>query len=375
MRTIKSKISALVLGVCLLASLALGGVAALAAVSMNNGTVTVSVSKSTDATFVDDLKTAPVKVDLFKVADATPNPQFDTYDYTLDSRLGKTMQDYYQSDTHEYDWEALSADAAEKLIPSTSPVKTATKAAGAMDVTFTGLADGIYLVYAHGDQEFTDMHGNKTDEMARSAYYMYRFTPYVVALPTKAADEDGVARTDDSYGAWLDEVEVGLKPSRYPRYGALKINKVIDGDASDEDSTFVFHIWGKTKRGVGDPGEDYDNYASITIPAGELTGETIVDHIPAGTEINIEEIYTAGTRYKMKSLSPTTGIIIADDNDNDTGYHLIEFTCVNEPGEDIYGGHGVENNFRYNKNDDDRWGHTPTPEDKVVGNEGDLIKQ
>lgn len=347
MRTIKNKISALVLGVCLLVSLAVGGVAAYAANTMNQGVLKVTVTKSTEAKFVDDLKSATVVVDLYKIADATPNTTWDIYDYSLLYGL-----EFKKLASGETDWEQLAADAA-KAVEKKAADKTKTKAAGEESVQFDALADGLYLVYAHGA---------KGEAMAKSAHFGYTFKPYVVALPTKEADENGVIMTSN-VGEWIDEAEVGLKPQRFPLYGAIEIEKVIDGEVDDEDATFVFHLTGTAPQG-----DDYDNYASVTIPAGKLSGKKLVDHIPAGTELTVAEVYAAG-RYDIKgediTLVDQTTTVIADDTDDDQNHNLIRFSVKNKPGDDNYGGHGVENNFRYS-NDSGKWEHEADPADKVV---------
>ena len=346
--TTKSRLRALALGVCLLVTLVLGGIAARADEPAGQNTLKVFRSGGESETFPTTIKadylSATVEVDLYQIATAKPNDKYDIFDYTSVTDELDLDAAEFKDETGATDWEKV-AQAAKKLVEdgNIQLAKNGTIAANAESTDITSLDNGIYLVLPS----------------AKGPWFEYTFSPSLTALPSKAADENGVIMTSYDYGEWLSEVEIKLKPDYMPRYGALEIVKTVD-KPSDEESLFVFHLTGKTPQG-----EDYDNYAGVTILKGELTGSTIVEHIPAGTTINIVEDYAG--RYKKSSVDIAEDeerVIIAD---NDDGSHkLIHFSCKNEKGDDIPGSHGVENKFTYDhvgrvvKGD---WVWVPTPTD------------
>ena len=341
--TTKSRLRALALGVCLLVTLALGGIAARAAETIDNDTLTVTRGGDdfSEAVKADYLKTV-VTVDLYQIADATPNPQYDIYDYTA-TLAGLNLDDAsLKDDTGVTDWEKV-AQAAKKLVEDNkiSPTKTGTIAADAASGDITPLNDGLYLVLP---------------QPVKGQSFEFTFNPSVTALPSKGADEDGKIMTSFDYGEWLSEVTINLKPDYLPIYGAIEITKTVN-EASAEDSSFVFHITGTTPQG-----EEYDNYAMVNIPAGELTGKVVVDHIPAGTKLTVVEDYSG--RYKKGEVKVEDSDIVVADN-ADGSHNLIHFSCYNEKGDDTPGSHGVQNNFKYDNVGGD-WTWTPAPEDRAT---------
>ena len=345
--TTKSRLRTLALGVCLLVTLVLGGIAARADEPAGQNTLTVFRSGGEKVPFSAAIKAdydaAPVEVDIYQIATAKPNDKYDIFDYTSVSDELDLDAAEFKDETGATDWEKV-AQAAKKLVEEGKIQKTTsgTIAANTQSVNIAGLDNGLFLALPKN---------------IKGAGFEYTFSPSLTALPTKEA-KNGVIMTSYDYGDWLTEVTINLKPAYMPIYGALEITKTIT-EADPEDATFTFHITGKTPQG-----EDYETYAGITILAGKLTGSVIVDHIPAGTAVTVTEVYAAG-RYDRASVNwdDNTNVIVAD---NDDGTHnLIHFSCTNTRNGDSYGGHGVQNNFRYKDVGGD-WTWTPTPEDKAT---------
>ena len=360
--TTKSRLRALALGVCLLVTLALGGIAARADEPAGQNTLTVFRSGGNDITFPAAVEkeyseSVSVDVNLYQIATAKKNKTYDIYDYTsVTSELDLNAAEFKDS-TGAIDWEKV-AQAAKKLADegkleaiknASDQLPTATITAGSESVNIAPVDNGLFLVLS----------------TAKGPWFEYTFSPSLTALPTKAA-KNGVIMTSFDYGEWLSEVEIKLKPDYMPRYGALEIVKTVD-EPSDEESLFVFHLTGKTPLG-----EDYDNYAGVTIEKDQSTGKTIVTHIPAGTTIDIVEDYAG--RYNKSPVVIAEGeekVIIADDDESQPT-NRIHFSCKNNKGDDIPGSHGVENKFTYDhvgrirKGD---WIWVPTPVDAAPGYE------
>lgn len=287
----------------------------------NAGPNTLTVQACGDnveAAFAEDLATSDVVVDIYKIGTATKNPSYDTYDYALTEDFSDLT---LTNDMNSEQWQALADAAAEKVTLTSS----GTLAAGS---SISGLDDGLYLILAHGSGRV------ESGYTSRSNTYEYTFDPSLVVLPNKSAI-DGVIGTAVEYGDWKNEVEVALKPERAPLYGSLRITKDVS-ENTGEDATFVFHI-----VDVETGGELYDNYASVTLENGATEGDVTVGHIRAGLQVKVTEEY-GGARYDLGTV--TVGekgdVIIAEDT--------IDFSCHNEPtGDRTYGGHGVQNNFKF----------------------------
>ena len=319
MQMLTKRLSAVVLMACLLAALAFGGTAWAAGSWWTGDNNTLTVESTNNPDLVDDLAKANVVVDVIKVASATARDDHETFDYEF---IGDYSGLSLPADPKASDWRKLAEDAA--AIAKTTEDGTA--AAGA---PITKLEDGLYLVLGHGKGITDGLH-------AYSDLYKYTFEPAIVALPSKEPDDDGVIRTDDDYGPWLDTITVSLKSDRELAYGSIKITKTVIDFWGDEEATFAYHLQGTTPSG-----DEYDNYASITWPDQK---ETIVTHIPAGTVLTVTEI-DPGPRYQLVSGDTSEKIIIADAAISENN-PMPEAAFVNKPNGSGKGGHGIENNFK-----------------------------
>lgn len=359
---------------CVVAVLAFGGTAAFAAGAWppeGGNTLTVNATASEDESFKADVIAANVTVDVYKIAEAEAQESYQTFKYTLlDQFVGEGESASISvpegsEDANAY-WKDLASSAAKKLIKPTSdnsadwsrPVWSGPIDAEGKAVT-DALGNGLYLVLAHGG-ELTYGEEIESSLVAASPTYEYAFAPTIVALPSKLADpnvlphNDGspVIRTDDSYGEWLNTVEINLKPERGPLYGSLRIVKHIDG-FEGEPATFVFRI--QSVDDLGNPDGKYDNYASVYYTGGESVGETVT-HIKAGTKVLVTEEYE-GARFKYVSGNGIVGPIVADawlKSGENRAMVQIDFT--NEPTNITTGGHGIQNTTTMiPKGNDDSW--------------------
>lgn len=356
MSSTKHRFGVLAMVAGLLVALALGSVAAQALGDMGfvqrgetlagKNTLTVSIaSNENNKSYADDLAKANTVLDVYKVADG---PAEDAYGTTGAFQL---VSPYASEDNTRMMNEALSGMSDwEKLAESLAGQVTNLHAEGSMNVgaSLSNLENGLYLVLPHGTDTTKEL-------KSHSDYYTYAFSPILVCLPSPKPNANGVriltnTMTEESLER---EITVTLKSRRIVRYGALQITKDVT-EPSTEDATFVFHITGTTPAG-----DAYDNYASVTLKAGEKVGTTEVTHVPAGTQVTVVEDYAAG-RYDLGTVTVGSqgNTIIADST--------ITFSCTNTPTTKTFGGHGIQNNFEYNKNENGDWGWTPDQKDHVV---------
>ncbi|XCP84643.1 DUF5979 domain-containing protein [Roseburia hominis] len=149
----------------------------------------------------------------------------------------------------------------------------------------------------------------------------------------------GEGKGDDE---WLYDVTVGLKPSREPLEGDMKIRKTLNTyNESLGEVTFVFEVTGK------DPvtGEVvYNNVVSMNFDDGTPTGtQTVkITGLPVGTVVTVKEIYNGGS-YKEVSADYTTTIEPTKDGVSQTK----PVTFVNDYDDKLKKGCGIVNHFDF----------------------------
>lgn len=329
---LSKRMNVAIAALCLLVALACGGTIAVAAGGFpadGDNTLTVTAAGSQDEAFVEDIAKADVVVDVYKIADAAPDGAYVKYNYTLVEpfdRLGAIGDSMTAAD-----WKTLAEGAAKLVTADMEPLTVDADGETALALP----DDGLYLMVPHGGDVALEYGDGIIDSMvAKSEFYEYSFMPSITAAPTKEAAEDGSIGTAVDYGDWTRDIQVTLKPERTPRYGDVRIPKAVESYAGD--ATFVFHLVGTTPDGKA-----YENYAGIDYKGG-AGGETVVTHIPAGTELTITEEY-AGADYDADASEKTATIIADGVVDVDGG----EF--VNTPNTTTSEGHGIVNNFALQK--------------------------
>ncbi len=329
MQIAKKRLGAVLLAVCLLAALAFGGIAAYAA-SAGTGNNTLTVNATTNPE--DDIASAGVTVDVYKIASATASGS--TYEYTFDvapfTELGKS---YAPASMTGAKWQDL-ADQAAEMLGDAKPMASAVPAGEAI----TGLEDGLYLVVAG---------------KAHTALYEYTFNPTIVTLPTKEPlkddagnpilDEDGfpIIATSQEYGDWITTASITLKSSRDSLTGSLRIAKTVE-NADGKAATCTFDI-----KSTDDSPVAYENVASITFSqSGDY--ETLVTGIPVGAIVSVTETF-AGTGYKNVSGDTSAKTIVADVLVEEGTASIPSAAFVNDSDGNPHDGWGIENKFELSK--------------------------
>jgi hypothetical protein len=324
----------------------------------------------------DDIATANVVIDLYRVADAVPVTGFDTYDWQVNEPFSSITID---KKIDGEGWKKLAQQAADIVLGTAPAGKTEwdpSATAGAIDSSLkvldkdpnqpiTDLPAGLYLIIARGSN-ITEYAGTVTDEttgttgtvtIAKSRGFKYSFSPELISMPTKAADETGVINTANP-GPWIyfaeDGAEVTLKPSQEVNLGPLKIVKNLEDYAQREKTTdgqsrkikdpatFIFKVVvyaDETKAEV-----IFQDYVSIVFDAYGSQSATI-NGLPAGGYAEVTEEYS-GRVYTIEPGAKNAVIVAEGEEDAPATVEFTNSYTDKEPG-----GGSVTNRFSYGEKD------------------------
>lgn len=314
-------------------------------------TVTVEAGSSE---FAEDLASANVVIDLYRVADAEASG---ADGYTLvptEPYAGLALG----SDRESVDWEALAQEAASiALDRGEAKAVTGAPLGEPISRTDTGaaLTAGLYLLVARGAdiEDYTatvtnDAGADALVTIALSEDYEYRFLPRLLAMPAleQESESDAPAEEpvpeDETAGdpvadgepsiVWVYDLDVSLKLDRQPLYGAVEIVKTLRTYAAGEAATFVFDVEASLNGTVL-----YSNVASLTFTApGSKT--VLLDRVPVGAVVTVREVYS-GAHYDLQTAASQTAAVEAGQTAR------VEF--INDYNAGAAGGHGITNNFTF----------------------------
>ena len=368
-------------------------------VNLDPGANTVNInlvpSDKVGTKFESDIVKAKIVADLYLVAAAVKDENYDTYHYEFVGNAPVVIADanIFQ-DSLADDPDPEKQNKQETMLRTFSPLAQAfaksiftyegidaekfpTKTAAATGTTIKveGLDPGLYMLVLHGSDlkqqsenedecyvttmtktgggQYNEYGNADIDIVATRAYsddYEFLFEPQMITVPTRV-DDNGNQQYNTAYGTkWSNELNIVAKPDWKPRNGDLKIKKVINNTVDNvgyagTKATFAYRVVAHYKNKLV-----YDNICEITIPANESSKEVIIeDKIPVGAVVEVTEVYD-GSRYEIKG----SRIVITGDatgatlviNSSDTDPATIEFTNDNDgsPKE----GYGILNTFTYN---------------------------
>lgn len=293
--------------------------------------IEINVGKNTGGNF-KELNALPVTIALYKVADIDREGN-----YTAKAGYESVSFDVH-ADTIAQEWSEMAAQVKALLdAPDASLQPEETVVTDNGTVTVEDLEVGLYLIDA---------------QQALSDAYQYDFTPYLVSLPNNYYYSSG----DDT---WVydqtGENAIGLKPEKSDRYGSLLIEKTLDVyNATNGGATFVFQIEGtKTDVDSGEVREVYSDVVSLTFTEPG-TRQLLVEGIPAGTVVQVTEVYSGGN-YKLTSEQTVEAVIQAENNDGTVA--TVTFSNTHDGRNN--GGSGVVNHFEYDS-ETNSWTHSAT---------------
>ena len=284
--------------------------------------------------YADDIATANVVIDLYRVADAKEMGGYDTYDWEINEPFSSIGEIDGKIDNEG--WKKLAQKAADIVLGTApegqtewNPTANTEKIDSSLKSTdnpagteITGLKAGLYLVIARGtvnikDNKYAAIVYDETGEpsgtatIANSKAYSYKFAPELVSLPTKTPypdEETGTINTANP-GNWIYSPTIKLKPSQEVRLGNLEIVKTLDDYADREKktgdnprlmkdpATFVFKmtVYEDDSEDAAVIKEDYfsavfDEYGTKTI---------LVEGLPVDSFVVVKEEYS-GRNYSAK---------------------------------------------------------------------------
>lgn len=398
-----------------------------AGVNLDPGANTVNInlvpSDKVGTKFESDIVKANLVADLYLVAAAVKDENYDTYHYEFVGNAPVVIADanIFQ-DSLADDPDPAKQNKYDTMLRTFSPLAQAfaksiftyegidaekfpTKTAAATGTTIKveGLDPGLYMLVLHGSDlkqqsededecyvttmkksgggKYNEYGSADTDIVATRAYsddYEFLFEPQMITVPTRV-DDEGTQQYNTAYGTkWSNELTIVAKPDWKPRNGILKITKTLTNFADlskdgtyIEPMTFSFSVVGVDKDGK----TVYQKEVALSVksPVNETEVVTLKD-IPIGTMVTVTETYSGA--HATGSTDPQTVEILAPtettnaDGTTTTVTSSVSFTNTNT--NTHRGGHGVENKFEFNK-ETGGWGWIAngTPQSDTSWNEGE----
>lgn len=275
-------------------------------------------------------------IDLYQVADLVKEEGVDSYGFSPSEPFAALK---IEADMKAGDWARLAQQAA-KTVREANPALTplATPIAGEK----TYLEPGLYLLVARGDdpkeywKTITEKTGDKEEEklvtQVKAEGKLYRFLPELVAVPSKEA-VNGEINTANP-GEWIYDLTVNLKPEEEQQFGQVEIIKRLLTYDTQRPATFVFRVKAELDGKVV-----FDEVVSLAFTApGEK--HTLVDHLPAGATVTVEEVYSGSSYALVSSTAPESPVVNAEE--------ALQFTFVNDYDAGAPKGGSITNNFTFN---------------------------
>lgn len=322
-------------------------VSSIKAVNLEN-----DCSLTVDLGSIEDLQKEDVVIDLYKVADAIADSNYDTYKYSVLSDYEALKAPLENNNTlTQTSYKALAQQAAEITLLENKDIQKAVSNHSTAS-PITGLSSGLYLLVARGNglEDYvkeieTDEDSKKVVTIALSKTQEYSFDPMLIALPTKEANEAGEIDTSNP-GEWIYNLDITLKSELGPRFGDLEIVKTLNTYEGTQPASFVFRIdvWKDTSK------KDliYSNVETITFTNSGQNSVRIDGIIPVGSYVEVTEIYT-GSKYELVGDDYMQKIDFMD------GDKLNSVNFENDYDETKTGGTAITNRFELDENGEYIW--------------------
>ena len=328
------------------------------------GNCTMTVYPANPASdMAEDVATAEVVVDVYRIADGIADPVYDMYNYRMTEPFASlTVDDAMDSEK----WTALAQQAASIVrAEGLEPLLTGETGEGTVVPDSDTLTAGLYLLLARSssfteaDDIFVDMEAEEEGATgsivthAQSDTYHYYFAPQLVSLPGKG-DLDGSTTMTSDPGEWLEHLTVYLKPSREYRMCDIVIEKTLTDFVGTTDAPFVFSITA-TQEIRGEVKTVFSRVVMMSFSSAGTKTLTLEKVVPVGAKVTITETYDGGS-YALVSQSEVPVIAAADQA------AMVSFT--NSP-DDYRPSEGIVNRFTHTEND---WPWTSIRDESDVAN-------
>ena len=332
--------------------------------------------------FGNDLKTARIQVDLYKLAAAELDVAGDSYHYAVsetdngdpfwaaltqlqgDLADAEKLEDQNNRDTVFEKFEPYAQTFAGIVLDSHPEIPvTRSELAVAENTTITveNLEAGLYLLIIRGaglttkdDDPETGYvvrteqaaGGEGTETQTQTVYatrvatddYEYLYRPQLLTVPTKVSEEN-VQQYNTAYGSWVNSLTIYAKPTREANNGDLKIIKNLSNPGPDPVN-FVFEVTWKDKSN-----NDVVKVVTMSFQGETRKEYTLVNTVPIGTAVTVTEVhsgigYTAVTGPQTVTIQATPPA--AESGEPAAVPNVVEFSNDHSgPG----GGHGILNRF------------------------------
>lgn len=305
--------------------------------------ITVSISDSNEmAELASD-----VKVYLYQVATVDASGK-----YTAIGSFEGLQDEINKKKEKAEDWKTVTEKAREiagNLDDETGEWKKNN------NVTVSGtlnLSENGKNVYTIENEEGLGLYLIAAERVYDSEYTMaYDLMPSLVAVPG-----NNYNGTDESDDGWIYEMNVSLstKWESEPLTGSLTITKNLEGYNADiGGATFVFEVIAKDTEGQ----VVYTGKVSTQFTGTETSKKIIIDNIPAGAVVEVEEIYQ-GSSYELSSgsvNSQNTKIVAKEQVENGGAESAARVSFENKYNGGTTGGSSVTNHFSYLGNNGWEW--------------------
>ncbi|MBQ6609437.1 MAG: hypothetical protein IJH70_03275 [Oscillospiraceae bacterium] len=332
--------------------------------------------------FGNDLKTARIQVDLYKLAAAELDVAGDSYHYAVsetdngdpfwaaltqlqgDLADAEKLEDQNNRDTVFEKFEPYAQTFAGIVLDSHPEIPvTRSELAVAENTTITveNLEAGLYLLIIRGAGLTTKNDdpetgyvvrteqaagGEGTETQTQTVYatrvatddYEYLYRPQLLTVPTKVSEEN-VQQYNTAYGSWVNSLTIYAKPTREANNGDLKIIKNLSNPGPDPVN-FVFEVTWKDKSN-----NDVVKVVTMSFQGETRKEYTLVNTVPIGTAVTVTEVhsgigYTAVTGPQTVTIQATPPA--AESGEPAAVPNVVEFSNDHSgPG----GGHGILNRF------------------------------
>lgn len=327
---------------------------------------TINVSLGINVSYAD--LPSDLCYNLYKVAGATQIAGYDAYQFVANAEgtpFAKLDIASLNDRPTAAEYSAVSDAAAKIIANATTPIEPSLVSEDA----YAPLADvpaGLYLLVAYSPDAVEDgkiLTGpNEEGAYVSTAFSdskVYTFSPQLIALPTKQADDNGVINTANP-GDWITgttayPITITLKFDWEDRKGSINIHKLVStfeqnnqGVGSNE-VTFVFKIDGYKSRA-----EYYESqvpgstikptYSNVVHMMFNAAGEQVleVSDIPMSLYLVVTEIYT-GASYEIVGNTNIDEGYPKDPMDDE--YNKTDFYFENTPSNKVNNGGSVANSF------------------------------
>ena len=320
-------------------------------------------------TMAEDLSSANVVIDLYRVADAVAVPGYDTYSWQINDAFNDGGIEI-AADIDNAGWQA-AAQAAAKVVLGTAPEGASAwdpsdsvakidaglvSSGNEVNTPITGLKAGLYLVIARGSN-VTDYAASGTEEsttvtIANSRTFAYKFNPELISLPTKGTDPATGEVNTANTGDWVYDAAITLKPSQEVRTGSLEITKTLETYAQREKTTdagtreikdpatFIFEV-SVFESQSADASIVYHDYVSIVFDSYG-SKSALIENLPVDGYAVVREVYSG----KIYTTDTEKNAVIKAGTDDPA-----KVSFVNDYDNENGGGGSVTNNFTLNQSE------------------------